>query len=140
MKNFFKVFSLVLVLTTMFTFTSCKKDAKDLIVGKWNLTSAEASDPEAAMEMKMMLNKTTFEFTESGSMTISVSTGIPQMGDFKITASYTVDGDQLNIIMPDMEDIDPDRGLATIKEITKKKMTLYSTDGKDEITLGFDKI
>ncbi len=139
MKNIFKVLSLVLLVGAMFTLTSCKKEAKDLIIGKWNLTSATSTDAGITQALTMILNKATFEFTENGVMTITTNTGNSMIDDiYKTSANYTVDGDKLNISLTDSTGLD--FGTATIKEITKNKMTLYTNADNMELTMGFEKI
>ena len=131
MKNIFKVLSLVLLVGAMFTFSSCKKDNQELIIGTWSLTEGTSNDPEMSVVLPMMIGNMAMEFTEDG----VVTTAMTMFGQTQTsTGSYTIDGDKLTMIEKDGE-----TSTATIKELTKKKLTLNTVEGTYEITLTFEK-
>ena len=131
MKNIFKVLSLVLLVGAMFTFSSCKKDNQELIIGTWSLTEGTSNDPEMSVVLPMMIGNMAMEFTEDG----VVTTAMTMFGQTQTsTGSYTIDGDKITMI-----DEDGETSTATIKELTKKKLTLNTVEGTYEITLTFEK-
>ncbi len=131
MKHIFKVFSLALLVGAMFTFSSCKKDNQELIIGTWSLTEGTSNDPEMSAVLPMMIGNMAMEFTEDG----VVTTAMTMLGQTQnTTGTYTIDGDKLTMI-----DEDGETSTATIKELTKKKLTLSTTEDSFDITLTFEK-
>ncbi len=128
MKNIFKVLSLVLVLTTMFTLSSCKKENVDFIVGTWDLTAASSEDEFTNHLYQNAVNNSFFEFKKNGTLKYELDLGtISSEG----TTHYSISDNQIIIRDGDADEIFS--GVATYKQISDGKLVLnYTDDSTDE--------
>ena len=136
MKKTLKVMAMLLFVMSMTALTSCNKAKENLIVGKWECTTATYTDAEGTQTIPW-LNGMVWEFKADGTVT---SSGI-DVDDAEVDASatYVVANDALTITGVD-EDGDIDSETYLIKELTKSKLVLEERDEDDSLVLEFKKI
>ncbi len=123
MKNIFKVLSLVLVLTTMFTLSSCKKENVDFIVGTWDLTAASSEDEFTDYMYQTAVNNSYFEFKKNGTLNYKLEL---YMISSEGKTRYSISDNQIIISDGDTEELFS--GVATYKQISDGKLVLNYTD------------
>ena len=123
MKNIFKVLSLVLVLTTMFTLSSCKKENVDFIVGTWDLTAASYEDEFTDYMYQTAVNNSYFEFKKNGTLNYKLEL---YMISSEGKTRYSISDNQIIISDGDTEELFS--GVATYKQISDGKLVLNYTD------------
>ena len=136
MKKALKVMAMVLFVVSMTTLTSCKKEKENLIIGKWECTTATYTEAGVTQSIPW-LNGMVWEFKANGTI---ISNGIDvDDEEIEATATYVVSGDALTITGVD-EDGDIDSETYLIKELTKSKLVLEERDEDDVLVLEFKKV
>ena len=132
MKNVFKLLTVVCLVATMTTLTSCKKSNEDLIVGTWKCTSVTCEPQNPFMNL---LVGCTFTFNADKTLVTAIF-------DEQATGTYAVDGDKLTMT------VDGETIVADIKSLDKKKLSFaYTEEDEDDegnpvtvtVTMNFDK-
>lgn len=114
-----KLFSaMVVAIVSLLTFTSCKEEPTKLIVGTWNLSSAEIVVGGFSMEMdaEMMDEFSTVVFEADGTCTVKNGEASEEFGSYAITD----DGKVLSLLAMG-ESI-----LFTIEKLDKNNLILTS--------------
>ena len=132
MKNVFKLLTVVCLVATMTTLTSCKKSNEELIIGTWKCTSAVSEPQDPFLNL---LVGCTFTFN-------SDKTLVTTLFDEQTKGTYTVDGDKLTFV------VEGETTVAEIKKLDKKNLTfVYTVEDEDDegnqskmsVTMNFDK-
>ena len=132
MKNVFKLLTVVCLVATMTTLTSCKKSNEDLIVGTWKCTSVTCEPQNPFMNLLVGCN---FTFNADKTLVTSIF-------DEQSTGTYAVDGNKLTMT------VDGETIVADIKSLDKKNLSFaYTEEDEDDegnpvtvtVTMNFDK-
>jgi uncharacterized protein (TIGR03066 family) len=96
------------VMAIMLVFSSCKKDDKDLIVGKWQMVRIV----EGNYDEDVSSEKLYWTFKADGTFSFQEDTWVDDEG------TWSLDGKKLTLTM------DGDSEVVTVDELTKKSMVL----------------
>ncbi len=128
---------MLLFVFSMTALTSCNKEAENLIVGKWECTTATYTDEGSTYSVPELIGMI-WEFKANGDL-IGTLLDVED-DDYTAEASYVILGNILTITSTDL-DGDVDTESYVIKELTKSKLVLEETDEGDETAvLEFKKI
>ena len=129
--------AMLLFVFSMTALTSCNKEAENLIVGKWECTTATYTDEGSTYSVPELIGMI-WEFKANGDL---IGTLLDVEDDeYTAEASYVILGNILTITSTDL-DGDVDTESYVIKELTKSKLVLEETDEWDETAvLEFKKI
>ena len=128
---------MLLFVFSMTALTSCNKEAENLIVGKWECTTATYTDEGSTYSVPELIGMI-WEFKANGEL-IGTLLDVED-DDYTAEASYVILGNILTITSTDL-DGDIDTESYVIKELTKSKLVLEETDEWDETAvLEFKKI
>jgi hypothetical protein len=133
MKKTIKVMAMLLFVVSMAALTSCKKENKNLILGKWECVTASFTEDGETNSVSGVIGMV-WEFKANGTVTAT----LPEDLDDGDTASYVVLDNQLTITSTD-EYGDIDTQTYTIKELTKTKLMLEKSHGNDLLSVEFKK-
>ena len=137
MKKALKAMAMLLFVFSMTALTSCNKEAENLIVGKWECTTATYTDEGSTYSVPELIGMI-WEFKANGDL-IGTLLDVED-DDYTAEASYVILGNILTITSTDL-DGDVDTESYVIKELTKSKLVLEETDEWDETAvLEFKKI
>ena len=137
MKKALKAMAMLLFVFSMTALTSCNKEAENLIVGKWECTTATYTDEGSTYSVPELIGMI-WEFKANGDL-IGTLLDVED-DDYTAEASYVILGNVLTITSTDL-DGDIDTESYVIKELTKSKLVLEETDEWDETAvLEFKKI
>jgi uncharacterized protein (TIGR03066 family) len=137
MKKALKAMVMLLFVFSMTALTSCNKEAENLIVGKWECTTATYTDEGSTYSVPELIGMI-WEFKANGDL-IGTLLDVED-DDYTAEASYVILGNILTITSTDL-DGDVDTESYVIKELTKSKLVLEETDEGDETAvLEFKKI
>ena len=137
MKKALKAMVMLLFVFSMTALTSCNKEAENLIVGKWECTTATYTDEGSTYSVPELIGMI-WEFKANGEL-IGTLLDVED-DDYTAEASYVILGNILTITSTDL-DGDIDTESYVIKELTKSKLVLEETDEWDETAvLEFKKI
>ena len=137
MKKALKAMAMLLFVFSMTALTSCNKEAENLIVGKWECTTATYTDEGSTYSVPELIGMI-WEFKANGDL-IGTLLDVEDY-DYTAEASYVILGNILTITSTDL-DGDVDTESYVIKELTKSKLVLEETDEWDETAvLEFKKI
>ena len=137
MKKALKAMAMLLFVFSMTALTSCNKEAENLIVGKWECTTATYTDEGSTYSVPELIGMI-WEFKANGDL-IGTLLDVED-DDYTAEASYVILGNILTITSTDL-DGDIDTESYVIKELTKSKLVLEETDEWDETAvLEFKKI
>jgi len=139
MKKTLKVMAMVLFVVSMVSLTSCKKEKANLIVGKWECTSASYTQAGITQSIPW-LNGMVWEFKANGTLIGSIPDDLVESDDDAASATYVVSGDVLTVSYVDEDDGDIERESYAIKELTETKLVLEETEDGVTATLEFKKI
>ena len=129
--------AMLLFVFSMTALTSCNKEAENLIVGKWECTTATYTDEGSTYSVPELIGMI-WEFKANGDL-IGTLLDVED-DDYTAEASYVILGNILTITSTDL-DGDVDTESYVIKELTKSKLVLEETDEWDETAvLEFKKI
>ena len=129
--------AMLLFVFSMTALTSCNKEAENLIVGKWECTTATYTDEGSTYSVPELIGMI-WEFKANGDL-IGTLLDVED-DDYTAEASYVILGNILTITSTDL-DGDIDTESYVIKELTKSKIVLEETDEWDETAvLEFKKI
>lgn len=129
--------AMLLFVFSMTALTSCNKEAENLIVGKWECTTATYTDEGSTYSVPELIGMI-WEFKANGNL-IGTLLDVED-DDYTAEASYVILGNILTITSTDL-DGDIDTESYVIKELTKSKLVLEETDEWDETAvLEFKKI
>ena len=129
--------AMLLFVFSMTALTSCNKEAENLIVGKWECTTATYTDEGSTYSVPELIGMI-WEFKANGDL-IGTLLDVED-DDYTAEASYVILGNILTITSTDL-DGDVDSESYVIKELTKSKLVLEETDEWDETAvLEFKKI
>ena len=129
--------AMLLFVFSMTALTSCNKEAENLIVGKWECTTATYTDEGSTYSVPELIGMI-WEFKANGDL-IGTLLDVED-DDYTAEASYVILGNVLTITSTDL-DGDIDTESYVIKELTKSKLVLEETDEWDETAvLEFKKI
>ena len=129
--------AMLLFVFSMTALTSCNKEAENLIVGKWECTTATYTDEGSTYSVPELIGMI-WEFKANGDL-IGTLLDVED-DDYTAEASYVILGNVLTITSTDL-DGDVDTESYVIKELTKSKLVLEETDEWDETAvLEFKKI
>ena len=129
--------AMLLFVFSMTALTSCNKEAENLIVGKWECTTATYTDEGSTYSVPELIGMI-WEFKANGDL-IGTLLDVED-DDYTAEASYVILGNILTITSTDL-DGDIDTESYVIKELTKSKLVLEETDERDETAiLEFKKI
>ena len=129
--------AMLLFVFSMTALTSCNKEAENLIVGKWECTTATYTDEGSTYSVPELIGMI-WEFKANGDL-IGTLLDVED-DDYTAEASYVILGNILTITSTDL-DGDIDTESYVIKELTKSKLVLEETDEWDETAvLEFKKI
>ena len=129
--------AMLLFVFSMTALTSCNKEAENLIVGKWECTTATYTDEGSTYSVPELIWMI-WEFKANGDL-IGTLLDVED-DDYTAEASYVILGNILTITSTDL-DGDVDTESYVIKELTKSKLVLEETDEWDETAvLEFKKI
>ena len=128
--------AMLLFVVSMTALTSCNKEKENLIVGKWECTTATYTE-DGVTQSVPWLSGMVWEFKANG--TIIAYALDEDDEEIDATATYVVSGDALTITSVD-EDGDVDSETYLIKELTKSKLVLEERDEDDLLVLEFKKI
>ena len=123
---------MLLFVVSMTALTSCKKENKNLILGKWECVTASFTEDGETNPVHGVIGMV-WEFKSNG----TVIATLPE-DDEGGTASYVVLDNQLTITSTD-EYGDVDMQTYTIKELTKTKLMLEKSHGNDLLSVEFKK-
>ena len=137
MKKALKAMAMLLFVFSMTALTSCNKEAENLIVGKWECTTATYTEEGSTYSVPELIGMI-WEFKANGDL-IGTLLDVED-DDYTAEASYVILGNILTITSTDL-DGDVDTESYVIKELTKSKLVLEETDEWDETAvLEFKKI
>ena len=137
MKKALKAMAMLLFVFSMTALTSCNKEAENLIVGKWECTTATYTEEGSTYSVPELIGMI-WEFKANGDL-IGTLLDVED-DDYTAEASYVILGNILTITSTDL-DGDIDTESYVIKELTKSKLVLEETDEWDETAvLEFKKI
>ena len=128
--------AMLLFVMSMTALTSCNKEKTNLIVGKWECTTATYTEAGVTQSVPWVIGMV-WEFKSDGTI-ISNSIDIDDE-EIEVSATYVVTGDALTITGVD-EDGDIDTETYLIKELTKSKLVLEERDEDELFVLEFKKI
>ena len=128
--------AMLLFVMSMTALTSCNKEKTNLIVGKWECTTATYTEAGVTQSVPWVIGMV-WEFKSDGTV-ISNSIDIDDE-EIEVSATYVVTGDALTITGVD-EDGDIDTETYLIKELTKSKLLLEERDEDELFVLEFKKI
>ena len=129
--------AMLLFVFSMTALTSCNKEAENLIVGKWECTTATYTDEGSTYSVPELIGMI-WEFKANGDLIGTILD--VEDDDYTAEASYVILGNILTITSTDL-DGDVDTESYVIKELTKSKLVLEETDEWDETAvLEFKKI
>ena len=129
--------AMLLFVFSMTALTSCNKEAENLIVGKWECTTATYTEEGSTYSVPELIGMI-WEFKANGDL-IGTLLDVED-DDYTAEASYVILGNILTITSTDL-DGDIDTESYVIKELTKSKLVLEETDEWDETAvLEFKKI
>ena len=129
--------AMLLFVFSMTALTSCNKEAENLIVGKWECTTATYTDEGSTYSVPELIGMI-WEFKANGDL-IGTLLDVED-DDYTAEASYVILGNILTITSTDL-DGDVDTESYVIKELTKSKLVLEETDEWNETAvLEFKKI
>ena len=129
--------AMLLFVFSMTALTSCNKEAENLIVGKWECTTATYTEEGSTYSVPELIGMI-WEFKANGDL-IGTLLDVED-DDYTAEASYVILGNILTITSTDL-DGDVDTESYVIKELTKSKLVLEETDEWDETAvLEFKKI
>jgi hypothetical protein len=138
MKKALKVMAMLLFVFSMTALTSCNKEAENLIVGKWECTSAVHTEYSVSHTMPWLIGMV-WEFKTNGDFIGTIEDLDDEYGDVTVTASYGILGDILTITYID-EDGDVESESYIIKELTKTNLVIKDSDWDEEAMVEFKKI
>ena len=127
---------MLLFVMSMTALTSCNKEAEQLIVGKWECTTATYTEDGVTESVPWVIGMV-WEFKSDGTV-ISNSIDFDDE-EIEVSATYVVTGDALTITGVD-EDGDIDTETYLIKELTKSKLVLEERDEDELFVIEFKKI
>ena len=128
---------MLLFVFSMTALTSCNKEAENLIVGKWECTTATYTEEGSTYSVPELIGMI-WEFKANGDLIGTILD--VEDDDYTAEASYVILGNILTITSTDL-DGDIDTESYVIKELTKSKLVLEETDEWDETAvLEFKKI
>lgn len=129
--------AMLLFVFSMTALTSCNKEAENLIVGKWECTTATYTEEGSTYSVPELIGMI-WEFKANGDLIGTILD--VEDDDYTAEASYVILGNILTITSTDL-DGDVDTESYVIKELTKSKLVLEETDEWDETAvLEFKKI
>ena len=128
--------AMLLFVMSMTALTSCNKEKTNLIVGKWECTTATYTEAGVTQSVPWVIGMV-WEFKSDGTV-ISNSIDIDDE-EIEVSATYVVTGDALTITGVD-EDGDIDTETYLIKELTKSKLVLEERDEDELFVIEFKKI
>ena len=129
--------AMLLFVFSMTALTSCNKEAENLIVGKWECTTATYTEEGSTYSVPELIGMI-WEFKANGDLIGTILD--VEDDDYTAEASYVILGNILTITSTDL-DGDIDTESYVIKELTKSKLVLEETDEWDETAvLEFKKI
>ena len=128
--------AMLLFVMSMTALTSCNKEKTNLIVGKWECTTANYTEAGVTQSVPWVIGMV-WEFKSDGTV-ISNSIDFDDE-EIEVSATYVVTGDALTITGVD-EDGDIDTETYLIKELTKSKLVLEERDEDELFVLEFKKI
>ena len=131
---------MLLFVVSMVSLTSCKKENANLILGKWECTSATYTQAGYAPQTVPWLNGMVWEFKANGTLIGSIPDDLDETDDETGSATYVVSGDVLTVTYIDEEEGDTETESYAIKELTKTKLVLEETEDNITATLEFKKI
>ena len=130
---------MLLFVVSMTALSSCNKEAENLIVGKWECTTATYTDEGSNYSVPELIGMV-WEFKANGDVIGIIPEDLDEGDDYIATATYVILGNVLTITSTDF-DGDIDTESYVIKELTKSKLVLEETDEWDETAvLEFKKI
>lgn len=130
--------AMLLFVVSMTALTSCKKEAENLILGKWECVSASYTQDGETYTVSEV-NGMVWEFKANGTVTASFPGDLDYDDEDVSTASYIVSDNLLTITSID-EDGEVDTETYTIKELTKTKLLLEEREDEDVASIEFKKI
>lgn len=135
MKKALKAMVMLLFVVSMTALTSCKKEAENLIVGKWECTSAIATlDDET--EIVSQYIGWVWLFNNDGIVTTEYN-GEESETPIVSTAKYVIDDNQLTFTSLNNEETI----VYTIKELTSSKLSIELPIEEDSsLSLEFKKV
>ena len=130
--------AMLLFVFSMTALTSCNKEAENLIVGKWECTTATYTDEGSTYSVPELIGMI-WEFKANGDL-IGTLLDVED-DDYTAEASYVILGNILTITSTDL-DGDIDTESYVIKELTKSKLVLEDDDNEwdENAVLEFKKI
>lgn len=130
--------AMLLFVFSMTALTSCNKEAENLIVGKWECTTATYTDEGSTYSVPELIGMI-WEFKANGNL-IGTLLDVED-DDYTAEASYVILGNILTITSTDL-DGDVDTESYVIKELTKSKLVLEDDDNEwdENAVLEFKKI
>ena len=136
MKKTLKVMAMLLFMVSMTALTSCNKQAENLIVGKWECTTATYIEEGVSYPVPELTGMV-WEFKANGDLIATASLdGVENTA----TVTYVILGDVLTVTSVEL-DGEIDTEAYDIKELTKSKLVLEQTDDWDEtLVIEFKKI
>lgn len=138
MKKALKAMAMLLFVFSMTALTSCNKEAENLIVGKWECTTATYTDEGSTYSVPELIGMI-WEFKANGNLIGTVLYDEDDYDDVSETASYVILGNILTITSTDL-DGDVDSESYVIKELTKTKLVIKDSDWDEEAMVEFKKI
>ena len=132
--------AMLLFVFSMTALTSCNKEAENLIVGKWECTTATYTDEGSTYSVPELIGMI-WEFKANGDLIGTILDDEDDYDDVSETASYVILGNILTITSTDL-DGDVDSESYIIKELTKSKLVLEDDDYEwdENAVLEFKKI
>lgn len=130
--------AMLLFVFSMTALTSCNKEAENLIVGKWECTTATYTDEGSTYSVPELIGMI-WEFKANGNLIGTVLYDEDDYDDVSETASYVILGNILTITSTDL-DGDVDSESYVIKELTKTKLVIKDSDWDEEAMVEFKKI
>lgn len=123
-----KLFTAVLLLTSVVFFSCKSKSPKDLIVNKWKLTevSGEGSKTMSDAEKKDMIDKLVMDLSKDGKCSVSGMGETPKKGSYSISE----DGKTLNLTGEGESKSTPQQ----VDELKDGKLVISDVESKLKLT------
>ena len=127
---------MLLFVVSMTALTSCSKKSENLIVGKWECTTASYTE-DGETQSFTDLNGMIWEFKADGTVIGIMPDDLDNGTD--ISVKYAIVDNVLTLTYTD-EDGDLEKETYTIKELTKSKLVLEESAGDMIVTFEFKRI
>jgi len=130
--------AMLLFVVSMTALTSCNKEAEQLIVGKWECTTATFTEDGVTQSVPWVIGMV-WEFKANGDIISTIPDSLNEGDDETVSATYVILGDILTITSVEL-DGDIESTSYIIKDLAKSKFVLEERDEDEVFVLEFKKI